>query len=189
LTEQDRQKWNSRYLKNIGNSDPSEILKKFVSRAPKGIALDIACGNGRNSKFLAQQGFQVDAVDISDIALGHLKNKGIDVIYQDIDTWQIPQNRYQMIISIHFMDRRLFPGMQTGLKPGGLLIFESFVDDNKGYCLKHNELLNAFEFFNVLHYEEKEMKKSGKFDKSVSFVAIKKGGPVEFDSHTLPLFF
>jgi len=40
-----------------------------------------------------------------------------------------------------------------------------------------------------LHYEEKEMKKSGKFDKSVSFVAIKKGDPVEFDSHTLPPLF
>ncbi|SDU45372.1 Tellurite resistance protein TehB [Desulfobacula phenolica] len=175
LTEQDRKKWNSKYLKNIGNSDPSEILVKYVSLAPKGKALDIACGNGRNSRFLAQKGFQVDAVDISNIAMSHLADKDtrINVICQDIDSWQIPQNRYQIIINIRFMDRRLFPMIQKGLKSGGVLIFESFIDEKKEYCVKQNEFLHAFESFHVVYYEERETKHSDKFDQSMYFVAIK----------------
>ena len=111
MTEQDQKKWDSKYLKNIGNSDPSDILEKYIFLASQGNALDLACGNGRNSRFLAQKGFQVDAVDISNIAINHLADQDprINAICQDIDTWQIPQDHYQIIINIRFMDRRLFP--------------------------------------------------------------------------------
>lgn len=177
MTEQDRKKWNFKYLKNIGDSDPSDFLVKYISLASDGNALDIACGNGRNSKFLAQKGFQVDAVDISNVAMDHLtgKDSNINIICQDIDTWQIPQNRYHVIINIHFLDRRLFPMIQNGLKPGGVLIFESFIDENKEYCLKPNELLHAFESFHVMYYEERKVEHSDKFDQSVYLVAMKKG--------------
>ncbi len=133
-------------------------------------------GNGRNSRFLAQKGFHVDAVGISNIAINHLAGKDprINVICQDIDTWQIPQDRYQIIINIRFMDRRLFPMIRKGLKPGGILIFESFIDETEEYCLEPNELLNAFEYFHVVYYEERKTEHSDKFDKSVYFVAIKK---------------
>lgn len=176
MTEQDREKWNLKYLKNRKNSDPSEILEKYIFLASRGNALDLACGNGRNSRFLAQKGFQVDAVDISNIAINNLAGQDprINAICQDIDTWQIPQDRYQIIINIRFMDRRLFPMIQKGLKPGGILIFESFIDKKKEYCLTPNELLKAFESFHVVYYEEKKVEHSDKFDQSVYFVAIKK---------------
>ena len=73
MTEQDREKWNSKYLKNSGKSDPSKILGKYISLVSHGNALDLACGNGRNSRFLAQKGFQVDAVDISSIASSRIR--------------------------------------------------------------------------------------------------------------------
>ncbi|CCK82030.1 class I SAM-dependent methyltransferase [Desulfobacula toluolica] len=176
MTEQDQKKWNERYLNNIGNQEPSDIILKYVSLAPTGNALDIACGNGRNSKFLAQKGFHVDAVDISNIALSQFTGDDthINVICQDIDTWQIPQNHYQLIINIRFLDRRLFPMIKNGLKPGGVLIFESFIDDKKDYCLKSNELLHAFKSFRIVYYEKKENEPSEKFDQSVYFVGIKK---------------
>ena len=176
LPEQDREKWNSKYLKSNGNSDPSEILEKYIYLVSHGNALDLACGNGRNSRFLAQKGFQVDAVDISNVAINHLAGQDprINVICQDIDTWQIPQDRYQIIINIRFMDRRLFPMIQNGLKPGGTIIFESFIDKKKEYCLEPNELLHAFESFHVVYYEEKKAEHSDKFDQSVYLVAIKK---------------
>lgn len=176
MTEQDRKKWNSKYLENIGNSDHSEILGKYISMASAGNALDIACGNGRNSKFLARKGFQVDAVDISNIAVNRLAGQDpkINVICCDMDTWKIPQNRYQIIINIRFLDRRLFQMIQEGLKPGGILIFESFIGEKKEYCLEPNELLNAFGSFHVVYYEEKKAEHSDKFGQSVHFVAIKK---------------
>jgi len=176
LAKQDQKKWNSRYLRNIGSPTPSDILSKYLSFSPKGRALDIACGNGRNSKFLAQKGFKVDAVDISKVALSQLPDNDtrINIICEDIDTWQIPQNRYQLIINIRFLDQRLFPMIKKGLKPGGVLIFESFVDEKKDYCLETNELLHVFKSFQIVYYEEKANDPSDKFDQSVYMVAIKK---------------
>jgi len=120
LTEQDREKWNKKYQKNIGSSEPSEILKKYISLVSPGNALDLACGNGRNSRFLAQKGFQVDAVDISQVAINHLAGRfpEINAICQDTDTWLIPQDQYQVIINIRFLDRHLFPMIQKGLVRG-----------------------------------------------------------------------
>ncbi len=176
MTEQDRKKWNEKHFNNIGNQEPSEITLKYVSLAPMGNALDIACGNGRNSRFLARKGFHVDAVDISDIALNRFTDDdtNINVICQDIDNLQIPENRYQLIVNIRFLDRRLFPMIENGLEPGGVLIFESFIDDKKDYCLKSNELLHTFKSFRVVYYEERENDPSEKFDRSVYFAGIKK---------------
>lgn len=177
MTDKDREKWDSRYLKHLGGSDPSPILKNFFSLASCGTALDIACGNGRNSLFLAQKGFYVDAVDISTVAMNHLagKNQRITAICQDMDTWNIPQNRYEIVVNFRFLDRRLFPMIQDGLKPGGVLVFESFMGGkNEEYCLKQNELLHAFLSFHIVYYEEKKAPYSDKFDQIICLVAIKK---------------
>jgi len=121
MTDKDREKWDSRYLKDMGDSDPSLILKAFLDLVPCGNALDIACGNGRNSLFLAEKGFIVDAVDISIVATNHLagRNPYINVICQDIDAWKIPQNRYELVVNVRFLDRRLFPMIKDGLRPCG----------------------------------------------------------------------
>ena len=176
MTDKDREKWDARYRKNLGGSEPSSILTKYCSLAPVGKALDIACGNGRNSTFLAGNGFEVDAVDISKVATDQLAgvNPNINVICTDLDTWKIPPNRYELIVNIRFLDRRLFPMIQDGLKPGGVLIFESFMDGEKDkYCLKKNELLRAFLSFRIVYYEEKKADHSEKFDQVASLVAIK----------------
>ena len=176
MTDRDRKKWNSRYLKDLGGTDPCPILKKYWRLASFGDALDIACGNGRNSIFLAAKGFVVDAVDISTVVTDHLagKNPNIKVICADLDTWKIPQNRYELIANVRFLDRRLFPLIKNGLRTGGVLIFESFMDGEKEkYCLKQNELLRAFQSFRIVYYEEKKAGLSEKFDQTASLVAIK----------------
>lgn len=176
MVDKDRKKWDSRYLENLGNSDPSLILQDYLGLATCGNALDIACGNGRNSLFLVKKGFIVDAVDISTVATSHLAGSDpkINVICQDIDDWTIPQNRYELIVNIRFLDRRLFPMIIDGLRPGGVLIFESFIDEKKDtYCLRKNELLHAFQSFHIVYYEEKKSDDSDRFDQTVSLVAIK----------------
>ena len=180
MTENDRKKWDARYAKHMGGLDPSPIVKDHWKLAPLGNALDIACGNGRNSIFLAGRGFVVDAVDISAVALSRLagRDPNINVICQDIDTWPVPQNRYTLILNIRFLDRRLFPMIQDGLRPGGVLIFESFVGGKTSdYCLEKNELLRAFVDLRVIFYEERKTDHSDKFDQTASLVAIKTGGP------------
>lgn len=176
MTDKDRKRWNSRYLKDLGGTDPSPLLRQYWGLASCGNALDIACGNGRNSIFLAEKGFSVDAVDISTVAATHLagKNPNINVLCADLDTWDIPQNRYELVANVRFLDRRLFPKIHNGLRTGGVLIFESFMDGKKDkYCLKQNELLRAFPSFRIVYYEEKKADLSEKFDQTASLVAIK----------------
>lgn len=180
MTENDQEKWDARYLKNLGGTEPSSILKRYWSLASLGHALDIACGNGRNSIFLAEKGFVVDAADISTVATNHLagRNPNINAIGTDLDTWTIPQDRYALIVNIRFLDRRLFPMIQDGLRTGGILIFESFMDGEKDkYCLKQNELLRAFQSFRIVYYEEKKADHSEKFEQTASLVAIKIDSP------------
>ncbi len=174
--DKDRKKWDSRYIENLGGSDPSLILKEYSGLASCGNALDIACGNGRNSLFLAKQGFIVDAIDISTIATKHLaaRDPNIHVICQDIDDWTIPVHRYELIANIRFLDRRLFPMIKDGLKPGGVLIFESFIDEKKEeYCLRKNELLHVFSSFHIVYYQEKKSDHPEKFAQIASLVAMK----------------
>ena len=65
----DRLKWNEKYQTASYPLEPAPILKNYIDLAGGRKALDIAAGNGRNALFLAEQGFTVDAVDISDSGL------------------------------------------------------------------------------------------------------------------------
>lgn len=178
MADKDREKWDSKYLQDIGNLTPSKLLEEFIDQAPLGKALDIACGNGRNSIFLKERGFTVDAIDISTVATQKLseQNLGINVKCMDIDSLTLPENSYDAIINIRFLERRLFPIIEKGLKPGGLLLFESFAGGkNEKFCLTPNELLHAFPTLHIIYYKEQDTHDSDKFAKSVSFAAIKNG--------------
>lgn len=174
MAEKDREKWDSKYRRDIGNLSPSKLLEEFIYQVPQSKALDIACGNGRNSIFLKNLGFTVDAIDISTIATQQLKqgHPEINVKCDDIDTLTIPENSYDVIINIRFLERQLFPMIEKGLKLGGLLLFESFTGGkNEKFCLRPNELLHAFPTLRVIYYREQELQDSDKFEKSVSLVA------------------
>ncbi|NPA52559.1 MAG: methyltransferase domain-containing protein [Aquificae bacterium] len=182
--EKDRLKWNERYKENdLLPQEPSNIVKHFYNLAPKGRALDIAAGNGRNSLFLAQKGFYVDAVDISDVAIDKIKklnNKNINPILADLDSYEIEENKYDLVININFLNRNLFPSIKESLKPNGVLIFETFLLDKyshiktKNYLLRKNELLQYFIDFRIIFYQEKNVQKLNRENATIaSLVAIK----------------
>jgi SAM-dependent methyltransferase len=163
--DRDRVKWNAKYREKGHPSEPSDLVKEFFNRAPGRAALDIACGSGRNALFLAQQGFTVEAVDISEegLALVSGRHPGIQPVCADLDTFDIPAGRYDLILNILYLNRRLFPQIREGLKPGGLLIFETLLETpgeagRAGHCrdyfLRPNELLHGFLSLRVLHYRE-----------------------------------
>jgi SAM-dependent methyltransferase len=137
-----------------------------VSLARKGRALDLAAGNGRNARFLAERGFIVHAVDISNVALAPLAglHPGLHPICADLDHFDIAVNSYDLIVNIRFLHRRLFPQIYEGLRPGGVLIFESYVmragePVDRCFCpdylLRENELLQAFIRLNVRYYRDR----------------------------------
>jgi SAM-dependent methyltransferase len=182
--QKDREKWNKKYRMESRTKAPSSIVRKFYSLTPKGIALDIATGNGRNALFLANQGFQVEAVDISDEGLINIagRHPNLQPICADFDLFDIPENRYHLILNIRFLNRRLFPYIKEGLTLDGILIFETYLDTPLGhetdsfcreYLLRPNELLHAFLSLKILYYREGLSENSEDPRHVASLVAIK----------------
>jgi 2-polyprenyl-3-methyl-5-hydroxy-6-metoxy-1,4-benzoquinol methylase len=165
--KQDRIKWNKKHAAKAPGQMIPAVVRDYIDRAPSGRALDIACGTGAVSLFMAGKGFRVDAVDISDVALGHLarQHPGIQTICADLDTFDLPENRYHLITNIRFLNRRLFPQIIKALVPGGLLIFETFMHSpdkaldrgfKREYLLENNELRKTFAALDILHYAERD---------------------------------
>ncbi|SNZ06498.1 Tellurite resistance protein TehB [Persephonella hydrogeniphila] len=184
--EKDKERWNKRYTEEeYPWKEPSKIVREFYNLSRKGKALDIASGLGRNAIFLYDKGFDVDAVDISDVALGRIKKERpeINTIQADLDIYNIPENSYDLIININYLNRRLIPQIKEGLKKGGVVIFETFTlkkgkeymqPENKDYLLRPNELLHLFIDMYIVFYQEKDyVKPDGQRAFISSLVAIK----------------
>ena len=181
---QDRLKWNEKYQSESYPEEPAAIVKDYTMLARGKKALDIAAGNGRNALFLAHQGFSVDAVDISDsgLQLFAAKHPNVYPICADLDDFDIPIRRYDLIINIKFLNRRLFPYIREGLAPGGILIFQTFLGTpNSGsrqpacqdYLLQTNELLHAFLSLRILLYEESEEQNNQETVNLASLIGIR----------------
>ena len=147
---EDKQRWNERYLDNPMPQSVSPLVKKYIEHAKIGNAIDIACGTGRNTHYLSDLGFMVDAVDISDYALGKVKNSAtITKIDTDLDKYNLVPNKYDLIVNINYLNRRLVSQIKDALKSGGVLMFETFIaahgdfnlpTTNLDYLLRKNEL-------------------------------------------------
>lgn len=161
---EDKVRWNKKYALYPMPGDAASLLTTHLRDANVGQALDIACGTGRNSVYLAEHGFVVDAVDISDSALSQIPlSDKIRTIEADLDEYEIAKESYDLVINCNYLDRAMFPAIKDGLKDGGVLIFETFVEaegegfhqpSNPDFLLRSEELKEAFEEFDIIKYEE-----------------------------------
>ncbi|MEA1983764.1 MAG: class I SAM-dependent methyltransferase, partial [Campylobacterota bacterium] len=125
---EDKERWNKRHVEKPMRHNVEPILEKYIDLASVGTALDIACGTGRNTHFLAEKGFLVDAVDLSDYALGEIKNLAtINKIEEDLDTYNLEVSKYDLIVNVNYLNRRFFPQIKEALKSGGIVVFETFI--------------------------------------------------------------
>ena len=163
----DKQRWNEKYLTCPMPSSVAAIVARYLASAPVGHALDIACGTGRHTRYLAEHGFSVDAVDYSDYALSQIaEDPKITKIEADLDHYRIEAGRYDLIVNCNYLDRSMYSDIEAGLKPGGVLIFETFIDargeaeyhqpSNPDFVLRRNELPEVFAALETLHYDERE---------------------------------
>lgn len=165
---------------------PAGILIELGPLLPAGAALDLACGRGRNALFLAEHGRHVTAVDWSGAALDILEERakaleipvrrirrmdeaktptraGIDLLQTDLEGVALPANRYSVILCVRYLQRSLFPQIARALRPGGVLLFETYtkaqLDFSGGprdpaYLLSTGELRRAFPELEVVFYRE-----------------------------------
>lgn len=170
MSQQDKIKWDKKYTQMqalLSARPPSPLVSTYAGLTPGQRALDLACGGGRHALYLAQQGFRVDAVDISTVALEALRraagNANITLIEADLDTFEIIKAAYDLIIKTNYLDRNLIARAQAALKPGGIMIVETYMADpgnekpdaNPDFLLAPLELHTRFDNgFDVLEYKE-----------------------------------
>lgn len=122
---------------------------------PRGRVLDVAAGSGRNASWLATQGFMIEAVDRDEAALQSMHGvSGIHTRIADMDAgaWLYQGQRFDAIIVCRYLYRPLFPALTESLEPGGVLIYETFMQGHEAYgrpqnpafLLKPDELLQTF---------------------------------------------
>jgi tellurite methyltransferase len=149
--------------------EPSTFLVENLELLPRGLALDVAMGSGRNSIYLAENGFEVEGIDSSKEAVSRAieaaKKAGVSINARvaDLESGpQIQRDRYDVIICFNYLQRSLIPQIKAGLKEGGVVVYETFTIDQKqfghprnpDYLLKYNELLDMFREFRCLRYHE-----------------------------------
>ena len=170
--------WDTRYSTGdyTSSKDPSRILIQLLSILPKGKALDIACGEGRNGIFLAKNGYEVDSIDISSVALerggeaARREDLKINFVQTDLENYQIPPETYDLIINFNYLQRSLVPAIKRGLKKGGVVVFETYTLEqqaighpkNPEFLLKSNELLHLFSDLHIFFYREGIFEEGGK---------------------------
>lgn len=170
MSLKDKEKWNTKYGSSacLAGREPSEWLTDHADLLPgKGQALDIAMGEGRHALFAASLGYDVLGVDISDVGVARAESLArqnkltIRTRVADLDHYLIKENTYDLILCFYFLERHLFEGIRKGLKPGGILIFETFTVDylqysgfKREWVLEKYELREAFSELNIIDYRE-----------------------------------
>ncbi len=160
----DKQKWDEKYKNNPAPDKPVKRITDFAKLATGTKALDLACGMGRHSKYLASVGFDVDALDISSVAIETLQ--GIPNIHPqevDFDTYTFPKDHYDLIVCTYFLKRELFPKITEALNQGGIFIYETFLyhpdnenaPSNRTFLLEEGELEVTFDHeYDIMHLSE-----------------------------------
>jgi SAM-dependent methyltransferase len=142
------QSWNRRFQGEgfLFGTEPNGWLREQAAALPAGgRVLCVADGEGRNSVWLARQGFAVDAFDISDVGVAKARafaaRAGVTVNYAvaDCDGYAWQPARYDGVaaIFVQFADpalrQRLFANLVASLAPGGVLILQGYTPKQLEY--------------------------------------------------------
>lgn len=150
--------------------DPAPVLQQYVETFPDGRALDIAAGTGRNAVFLAERGYQVDALDRSRVGLEIARENATDRGVEDDCEWiqadalayAYPEDAYDVITvrSFRVLDR--LTDVKAALAEGGVLYYQDHLRTAEPLDygppgrrrVGANDLLRACLDLTVLHYRE-----------------------------------
>jgi tellurite methyltransferase len=173
VSRAERDKWDERYRSGAyeDRTHPTELLAEWVPRLPRGRALDVACGAGRNALFLAAHGYSVDALDISAVGLARARDdaerRGLEVnwICGDLEETAdeaLPHGPYDVIVWVRFVNHALLPRLAARLAPGGHLLCEQHLVSsaevagprNPAFRYEPEQLRRSAAGLRVVHYRE-----------------------------------
>lgn len=174
-----RSKWNNRYEAVHVPNKVIDVLELNQHLLPaQGKSLDLACGLGGNALRMAELGFDSHAWDISDSAIEKLQEfaqerqlnlsaKQCDISLKEQQDKMLEEG-FDVIIVSRFLLRNIMPSLIAALRPGGLIFYQTFVQDrvlydkntleegpkNYHYRLESNELIKFFPGLTLRYYRE-----------------------------------
>ncbi|HEY6273468.1 MAG TPA: methyltransferase domain-containing protein [Terriglobales bacterium] len=192
--QDERTRWNARYSAGSHTGlAPDHLLvtayDEFLRSERPGHALDLAGGAGRHSLWLAERGWSVKLVDVSDVAvrLADGRARGLSggmITTENLDLSRLPdlgQDQFDLILVFYFLERKLFPALIRALKSRGFLIYRTYTVEqrrlvggpsNPRYLLQPNELRQAFQDLEILRYGESIT------DQATAELVARKGGTI-----------
>ena len=158
-------------------TDYSPLLPHYLTQIAvadkESAVLDLACGSGRNGLYLLQNDIPVMFADINPAILAQIQEKLTTQAYRDrehlatfwsVDFEQCQTNpfggqQFSSIIVYRYLHRPLFQQIKQAVKPGGLVIYETFTVEqpkygrprNPDFLLQHGELPGYFSDWSILH--------------------------------------
>jgi SAM-dependent methyltransferase len=170
-SQDERAHWDHRYASGdyVPRTRPAPFLLEWLDRIPVGRALDIATGTGRNAFALAEAGHEVDAVDISNVAIERARaesqRRGLEVnwLVADLDRDALPGDGYGLITVLRYHDSQLWARLTSALAQDGWILIEHHLQTHRkgvagpkreAFRLAPGELLRSFGDLRVVHYSE-----------------------------------
>ena len=176
MSKADQAKWDERYRAGAfaERTHPSALLEAWISRLPSGCgcrrgrALDVACGAGRNSLFLARHGFEVTGIDVSSEALkraaASAEREGLEVTWMqhDLDDGLDLPGPFDVVCLFRYLNADVIRRLPSLLAPSGILMVEEHLATdqpvagpaNPAFCVQPGELRRLLPGLEVLHQEE-----------------------------------
>jgi SAM-dependent methyltransferase len=170
--QDEAKRWDERYDKGmyVYGKEPVVFLEQQIDRLGSGKALVLAAGEGRNAVYLAQQGFDVVAVDISAkglekcSALARERGVEVETVVADLSGYDLGREQYDLITLFYYYQPDLYSGIMDALKEGGHFVLQLFSIDHPqtnrfgprspDQLVKPNELLTHFGKNRVRYYED-----------------------------------
>ncbi len=174
MAEGDRTRWDDIYRQrnHLPYSDPDPFLFEYtptLNALHEKRALDLAGGLGQNGLWLAEQGYIVDVMDVSRMALlrGRAEMiardlRNMNFLQVDLDHVDLKPAAYDLVCVFRYLKRDLFTQIRASVRPGGRVIYETFnrryleivPQFNPAYLLEPGELAGYFADWKLLHHSE-----------------------------------
>lgn len=169
MSSAQRAEWDEKHRGKAPGGDPEPFVVETLALLPRGeLALDVAAGRGRHAFALARGGMRVVAADFSEAAMrivagaARFQRLPIFPVVADFDRFEVRDESFDAIVNVNFLDRALFPCFVRALRPGGLLVAETFLVDqaelghprDPRFLLQHYELRGLLAGLELIRYRE-----------------------------------
>lgn len=142
MTEEMKESWDARYRSgDVWGAAPNRLVAELVADLPRGRALDLGSGQGRNALWLAELGHDVTGLDLSPVAVDQARataaERGLDVRFEAVDlaSWDPGEQVWDLVVLSYLQldesTRRLVHAKAAqAVAPGGRLILVAHHRDN-----------------------------------------------------------